>query len=203
MLTLQGKSGTIGIAVKVLDNKQVAKDTITPKDRFNHLNKKEEILLNSVWRTLHIRGYINNDHTLTRWGKALNATLSALPTYTKEFVGTLVEVEEASVIAMELAQLGLLNSNNMFPAYTPAQYNGDANDKRNALLVSRVASLGKFSHDELGYTGPLSRHILAYSSMINAVRESLRDLAEACLVQLLFNGDAVRETVDYNDLGYE
>jgi hypothetical protein len=176
---------------------------VTKKDPNNLLDSKEEILLNTVWRMLHIRGYINNDHTLTKWGKVLNTTLRALPNLPPEKTATLVELEEAAVVAVELARLGLLTSSNMFPMYTGAPYSDDETVNRNTLLISRIACLGKFSHQEIGYTGPLSRHFLGYNSMATAVRESLRDLAEVCLVNLLFNGDAVRNRDDYGDLGFE
>jgi Temperature dependent protein affecting M2 dsRNA replication len=91
----------------------------------------------------------------------------------------------------------------MFPMYTGQPYSEDETVNRNTLLIARVASLARFSHQEIGYTGPLSRHFLGYHSMATAVRESIRDLAEVCLVNLLFNGDAVRTREDYGDLGFE
>ena len=75
-------------------------------------------------------------------------------------------------------------------------------DKRNSLLVSRVASFGALQHGSIGFTGPLSRHLLGYNSMITAVRYSLRDLAEVSLVTILLNGEADRD-VDLTELGLE
>lgn len=77
-------------------------------------------------------------------------------------------------------------------------------DKRNCLLISRVASLGKLRHKPIGFTGPLSRNHLAYHSMISAVRNSLRDLIEMTIASLLLHGDAEREgRSDWLDLGLE
>jgi len=74
-----------------------------------------------------------------------------------------------------------------------------ANDKRNTLLVSRVASLLSLRHKPVGYVGPLSRHILGYASLINAVRSSLRDLLEVTFTTLLLNGDADRDVLFANN----
>jgi len=70
-----------------------------------------------------------------------------------------------------------------------------ATDKRNCLLVSRVASLLRLNHEQCGYVGPLSRHLLGYTSIINVVRASLRDLLEVTLTTLLLRGDADRDTL--------
>jgi hypothetical protein len=152
---------------------------------------------------LSLRGYITADHTLTSWGRVLFTMLSALPPIALERRSTLIELEEAVVVAAELLRLGLLNAKDMFPMYGGAPYNKDEIVNRNTLLIARVACLGKLEHQEIGYSGPLSRHLLGYHSMTTAVRESLRDMAEVCLVNLLFNGDVIRDRIDYGDLGFE
>ena len=68
------------------------------------------------------------------------------------------------------------------------------------MLVSRVASLGKLRHQPVGYTGPLSRHLLAYQSMTSAVHASLRDLVEMSLATMFLDGMADRERDDWMDL---
>jgi temperature dependent protein affecting M2 dsRNA replication len=152
---------------------------------------------------LSLRGFVAADHTLTPWGRVLFTMLSALPALPPERRSTLIELEEAVVVATELLRLGLLNAKDMFPMYGGAPYNKDEVVNRNTLLIARVACLGSLAHQEIGYSGPLSRHLLGYHSMTTAVRESLRDMAEVCLVSLLFNGDVVRDRNDYGDLGYE
>jgi hypothetical protein len=184
----------LGQAIKSLNDPSFAAKTVKEKDLSNPLKLKHEILINSVWRLLHLRGYVNDDHTLTAWGKVLHATVSAVPS---------PNLEEAAIIAIELARLGLLTAKNMFTGYSGAPYRNSETVKRNILLISRIACLGKFQHQEIGYTGPLSRHLLAYHSMITAVKRSLRDLAEVCLTTLLLNGDADRRRDDYIDLGIE
>ena len=73
-------------------------------------------------------------------------------------------------------------------------------DKRNCLLVSRVASLGKLRHQPKGYSGPLSRHLLGYHSIISTLRASLRDLVEISLTTMFLDGNADRDRNDWMDL---
>lgn len=69
------------------------------------------------------------------------------------------------------------------------------------LLVSRVACIGKIRHKPIGYSGPLSRQLLSFRSLIGAIRSSLRDLIEVVLASLLLNGEADRDRSDWTDLG--
>lgn len=73
-------------------------------------------------------------------------------------------------------------------------------DKRNCLLVSRVVSLGKLRHQPKGYSGPLSRHLLGYHSIISTLRASLRDLVEISLATMFLEGNAERDRNDWMDL---
>lgn len=74
-------------------------------------------------------------------------------------------------------------------------------DKTFNLLVSRVACIGKIRHKSIGYSGPLSRQLLSFRSLICAVRSSLRDLIEVVLASLLLNGEADRDRNDWTELG--
>lgn len=77
-------------------------------------------------------------------------------------------------------------------------------DKRNCMLVSRVACLGKINHEQRAYSGPLSRHLLAYQSVISSVHAALRDLMEMTLVGMFLEGLVDRDRNDWVDisLGY-
>lgn len=65
----------IQYAVAVLSDDTFAKKTRTPKKDGEHsiLTQQREILYNTIWRFLQDRNYINSDHTLSAWGKALKA----------------------------------------------------------------------------------------------------------------------------------
>lgn len=69
--------------------------------------------------------------------------------------------------------------------------------------MSRVACLGKLKHSPIGYTGPLNRHLLAFTSAVATVRSALRDLMEMSIATLFLNADAERERDDLSELGLE
>ena len=73
-------------------------------------------------------------------------------------------------------------------------------DKRNCMLISRTACLGKLRHQPRGYSGPLSRHLLSYHSIISSLHATLRDLIEMSLATMFLEGDADRERTDWMDL---
>ena len=178
--------------VSLLDSAFVGK-TVTPKDAANPLKSKEEILSNTLWRCVQLRGYVDTKHNLTGWGKALQAALSHLDPED--------HLEEATFLAVELVRLNLMKANDLFATYIGAPLRGSEKDKKSCLLVSRVACLGKLRHKSIGFTGPLSRNLLAHHSFISAVRSDLRDLVEIVLTNLLLNGDADRQRDDWTDLG--
>lgn len=69
------------------------------------------------------------------------------------------------------------------------------------MLVSRVACIAKLQHKPIGYSGPLSRQLLCYRSLISEVRSALRSLIEVILAGLLLSGDAERDRNDWPELG--
>lgn len=69
------------------------------------------------------------------------------------------------------------------------------------MLISRVACIAKLQHKPIGYSGPLSRQLLCYRSLISEVRAALRNLIEVVLAGLLLSGDAERDRKDWAELG--
>lgn len=90
-----------------------------------------------------------------------------------------------------MLRLNALNADDMFP-YGGAPQRGSDADRRNTLLISRVACLAKLKHKSIGFTGPLSRHLLGYRDTASAVRTSLRNLVEMSLCTMMFNGHVDR-----------
>ncbi|KAA6408456.1 MAG: hypothetical protein FRX48_07538 [Lasallia pustulata] len=186
--------GSLAYAVRSLSDATFASKTLIskPKTGFQPLVTLQEITVNAVWRFLQLRNYVDNKHELTPWGKVMDITLTAC--------GSSKEQEEAGFIAVELLRLGLLNNSPMFPNYSGTPLRGTDTDKRSCLLVSRVASLGKLRHQPKGYSGPLSRHLLGYHSVISALRASLRDLVDISLATMFLDGNADRDRNDWMDL---
>ena len=55
-------------------------------------------------------------------------------------------------------------------------------------------------HPARGYSGPLSRHLLAYHAMITEIRLCLRDLVEMNLAVMFLEADAERIREDLLDI---
>lgn len=70
------------------------------------LSSQEDILSNVMWRFLQLRGYIDEKHQLTAWGKCLDQALSALDPTDK--------LGEAVFIAIEMLRWDLLNTKHWF-----------------------------------------------------------------------------------------
>lgn len=69
-----------------------------------------------MWRFLQLRGFVDDEHRLTPWGKVLEATLVVS--------GANKAQEQAAFLAVELLRLGLLNADTMFRDYSGAPMRG-------------------------------------------------------------------------------
>lgn len=132
-------AGTLSFAILSLENPDFAAKTVSQKPRAGQevgievlkfeqcadysklLKHRDEILANAVWRLLQLRGYLNEQHQLTEWGKVLEAVWSAS--------GTRRDEEEAALIAVELMRLELINPDTMFLGYGGAPGNGSGGRK--------------------------------------------------------------------------
>ena len=171
------------------------------------LKTTQEISANAIWRMLQLRGYVDEQHQLTPWGHVLHDALVV--------AGPAKEIQEAVMIAVDLLRFDALSADTMFPNYAGAPVNGTGNrnnastdsdsssyfpadiDKRNCMLISRVACLGKIHHKQLPYSGPLSRHLTAYQGMASNIRNALRDLLEMILAAMLMEGSVDRNQSDW------
>lgn len=153
---------------------------------------QDDILANVFWRFLQLRGYVDDKHQLTAWGTCLEQALSVLdPTW---------NLEEPTFIAIELLRLGILNAKDWFSHVSGGPMRGSDEERTFNMLVSRVACIGKLRHKNIGYSGPLSRQLLSFRSLISTVRATLRDLIEVVLAGLLLGGDADRDRKDWTEM---
>ncbi|KAL7271158.1 hypothetical protein RUND412_006108 [Rhizina undulata] len=162
-----------------------AEKTIVPKDE-----DADEIIINTLWRMLQLRNFIDGGkHTLTPWGRGLQAALSTLDVS--------VNIEESIYLAFELMRLKVLKSDN----FASGEASRDE-DRAHTMLISQVASLVPINHKSIGYTGPLNRSLLGFNSFVRGLTRTLRNFAEMTLASLLMHGDADRdERQDWSDLG--
>lgn len=187
--------GSIGFAIKSLGDEAFRKATLktdTPP-KPGSISSTEEVLANTLWRFLHLRGYVDDEHKLTEWGNALATTIKALPT---------PDQEEAALLAFELLRLGLLNARNRHDEWIGGPNMGNDEQNKHCLLIARCACLLKLRHKEIGFTGPLSKNLLAYHSIISAVRECDRDLIETVAATMFISAHAERKKrTDWEKIG--
>ncbi|KAL2011533.1 hypothetical protein VTN00DRAFT_4251 [Thermoascus crustaceus] len=188
---LQTGRGSFKFAVQSLKDPDFVSKSFAGKDT-PVLASQEDILSNVFWRFLQLRGYIDEKHQLTSWGTCLEQALSVLD--------PAENLEEPTFIAIELLRLGILNTKHWFSHVSGGPMRGSDEDKKFNMLVSRVACIGKLRHKSIGYSGPLSRQLLSYRSLVCAVRATLRDLIEVVLAGLLLSGEADRDRKDWTEM---
>lgn len=213
-------AGTLAFALLSLQDKEFPPKTIPPKKEEKKDDKKDEkkeekdkprekeikltsdseVMSNVLWRVLHLRGYINDKHELTSWGRALAVTLQAVGGDVKKYKDV-HHVQEAAFLAFELLRFDNLNSRNRHSELIGGPLRGDDADKASCILIGRTACLLKIRHGSVGYTGPLSKNLLSFHSIIKAVRETDRDLVEAAAASIFLNGHATRDKVDFAKIG--
>ncbi|KAJ5050472.1 uncharacterized protein L3040_002354 [Drepanopeziza brunnea f. sp. 'multigermtubi'] len=196
-------AGSLSFAILALQSPKFPASTIyipTGKEHVTGIDSKVELQSNVLWRFLHLRGYINDQHELTNWGKALAITLKAVGPTIKAY-NDIHHLEEATFLAFELLRFDNLNSHRRHSELIGGPLRGSEEDKAHCILIGRTACLLKLRHENLGYTGPLSKNFLAFHSIIKEVRETDRDLMEGVLASLLLNGQGKRPRDDLDGLG--
>ncbi|RHZ52224.1 MKT1 family protein [Aspergillus thermomutatus] len=189
---LQSTSSPLKFAVQSLQDPEfVAKSFASSKDA-QPLSSQDEILANVYWRFLQLRGYIDEKHRLTSWGVCLEQALSVLDPAD--------DLEEATFLAVEMVRFGLLNFKQWFSHVSGGPMRGSDEDKKFNILISRVACIAKIQHKNIGYSGPLSRQLLCYRSLVSEVRSTLRNLIEVVLAGLFLSGDANRDRNDWTEM---
>ena len=162
------------------------------------LDTEDEIRVNVLWRMLQMRQFIDREtHKLTPWGKALVAAIKDLDTEDESLIYPLY-------IALELYRMNALKPDNFTPSFTGAPTHGTEEDKANTMLISRVCGLVNLDHKKIGYTGPLSRNLLAFNGFSRTLTRELRNFTEMTLVHMLMEGDVDRDSSkrgDWAELG--
>ncbi|KAF5024887.1 hypothetical protein F66182_3045 [Fusarium sp. NRRL 66182] len=166
-----------------------------PKERpIKGIDSTDMVTSVTIWRFLHLRGYANDEHKLTKWGNALATTLLNLED-AENNSPDVPGLSEAALVAFELIRFGLLTGK-----HTEGQpglpRKGSYEDKAALVLISECASLLKLRHQVYGYTGPLNKNLLSFWSLASAVREADRDLIEAILASMFLYGQSKRERED-------
>jgi len=195
--------GSILSEVRALKNpKFVALTRSNPKEKLRGVESAALIKSICLWRFLHIRGYVDDQHELTSWGSALAAALSALEPTVSKYPG-FPHLYESVLVALDLIRFELLNARNPHDELRGLPLNGSESDQASLLLISRCASLLKLRHQANGYTGPLSKNLLAFRSLVSEVRSADRDLVEAILASMFMYAQAKRNRDDGWELSHQ
>ena len=192
--------GLITFEVLSLPNEEFVKHTFAMNKIIKGIDDKRMIASIVVWRFLHLRGYVDDDHTLTRWGTALASSLLTIRE-TETRLGEGAPLAEAVLMAFELIRYDLLNGKNKHEELHGLPLKGTEEDKTSLLLISRCATLLKLRHQTNGYTGPLNKNLLAFRSLSATVREANRDLVEAIVASMFIYGQSDRDRDDYLEIG--
>ncbi|KAK4670291.1 uncharacterized protein QC763_210400 [Podospora pseudopauciseta] len=183
--------GSIFSEVLALEKPEFVATTFSQKDKKVKNLSPDLIKSFSIWRFLHIRGYVDNKHELTNWGKALSQALTALQPTAKRY-WKVPHLYESIIVALELVRFDLLNAKNKHEELRGLPMHGSEDDQLSLLLISRCACLLKLRHESYGYTGPLSKSLLAFRSLASEVRAADRDLVEAILASTFMAAQADR-----------
>lgn len=170
-------------------------DKTFPKERpIKGIDSTNMVTSVAIWRFLHLRGYADDKHKLTKWGNALAATLITLQDV-KESNPEVTGLSEAALVAFELIRNGLLTGKHA-EGQPGLPRKGSYEEKATLVLISECASLLKLRHQVYGYTGPLNKSLLSFWSLASAVREADRDLIEAIVASMFLYGQSKRERDD-------
>ncbi|TDZ53627.1 Uncharacterized protein CTRI78_v006886 [Colletotrichum trifolii] len=193
--------GSIAFEVLALLFDNFVAGTFAKEKRIVGIDSVQNITAIAIWRFLHLRGYVDDSHTLTNWGSAVARAIWAMKDYLKDAkLPEGLNIFEAILLAFELIRFDVLNSRHRHEELNGAPAAGSDEDKASIVLISRCASLLKLRHESNGYTGPLNKNLLLFRSLSTAVREADRDLVEAIVAFSFLNAHSKRERNDYLEI---
>ncbi|GAA5972733.1 hypothetical protein JCM11641_002996 [Rhodosporidiobolus odoratus] len=170
----------------------LAQRTIVPKNSDRPLDKKDEIVANTLWRFLELRSFLTSAHQHTPHASAMHLAMKKSKVNDK--------FQEPLFLAMELLRANVLHSGRIGTRpYSggPNFQGGTDGDKRSMLLVMRVFSIVPLVFAPGPWNGPLSRELVVFNSFVRATSRSVRNLIEAIAVNFLLRADAQRSYSDY------
>jgi Temperature dependent protein affecting M2 dsRNA replication/XPG I-region len=141
----------------------------------------DQLLSNVFFRFFQTVDFISTGHTATPWGSVLVEAIKANPGLAEELI-----------ISLSLIKSGYLTARQFEPAYSGGPLRGTAEERKHILLISRLATHISLDHNPIGFTGPLSRSLLSFQSIMAEQIKAYRVLVEAILVSSLANGESDR-----------
>ncbi|KAL5093034.1 hypothetical protein Trisim1_011830 [Trichoderma cf. simile WF8] len=185
-------AGPVYLEVLALANQDFVDKTFPKEKPIKGIDSANMVASVVIWRFLHLRGYVDDSHKLTKWGNALATTLIAIRDTMEDRVPF---VEESALLAFELLRFGLLSGK--YREGAPGMpRKGTNEDKSCVILISQCASLLKLRHQAFGYTGALNKSLLGFRALSTTVREADRDLIEAIVASMFLYGQCNRDRTD-------
>ncbi|KAL1894750.1 hypothetical protein Sste5346_005725 [Sporothrix stenoceras] len=198
----KSSSGSIAFELAAVNNKDFVAETLKAH-KIKETESGDVIVSLTLWKLLTLRGYIDSKTLeLTKWGVALSKTFAALEPVVKKQPELTSSLHAAALLAYDLVRLDLLNAKNQHAELQGYPANGTVEDRDAAVLISRTATLLQLRQDTSGYTGPLSKSLLAFHTLTTTVGEANRAIVESLLALTFMSNQAKRERVDYWDIGH-
>ncbi|OAA72269.1 XPG I-region protein [Cordyceps fumosorosea ARSEF 2679] len=195
--------GTVYLEVLALANTEFVAKTISREKIIRGVDSTGMIVSVAIWRFLHLRGYVDDSHQLTKWGRALATTMLHLRELRDSSEKNPIDpaLDEAALLAFELVKFGCLNGQHQEATPGLPRKGSDA-DKAALVLISQAATLLKLRHQVFGYTGPLNKSLLMFRSLSSAIREADRGLIEGIVASMFMYGQCQRERDDYLEISH-
>ncbi|CAK7275274.1 hypothetical protein SEPCBS119000_006610 [Sporothrix epigloea] len=195
-------SGSIVFELKALSNNDFVADALkAPKIR--SIESGDTIVSLTIWKLLTLRGYFNpKTLELTKWGVALGKTFATLEPLLLKYPEVAPMLYSAALLAFDMIRLDLLHSRNQHPELQGLPVNGSAEDRDTVVLISRTATLLQLRQDTAGYTGPLSKSLLAFHTLTTTVADANRAIIDSLLALTFMSNQAERDRSDYWDIGH-
>lgn len=170
-----------------------AQRTIGAREASARLTKKDELVANSLWRFLELRGFLSEQHTHTAYGRALHTALRQVKVNDR--------VQEPLYLALELLRAGVLHGDvYSHTAHSGGPSFGGVEEMQHMLLVMRALSLVPMTFQARAWDAPLSRELLVFNSFVRSLSRSLRSLVEMVTLTLLLRSESRQPRDDYLDL---
>ncbi|CAK7204049.1 hypothetical protein SEUCBS139899_006800 [Sporothrix eucalyptigena] len=200
--TASPSAGSIAYELAALGNKEFVA-SILKAPKIKGIESADTIVSLTLWKLLTMRGYVDSK-TLepTKWGVALGKTFAALEPVFRKHPEVATTLHAAALLAFDLIRLDLLNSKNQHAELQGLPVNGPTEDRDTVVLISRTATLLHLRQDTSGYTGPLSKSLLAFHTLTTTVADANRAIIESILALTFMSNQAQRERTDYWDIGH-
>ncbi|KAF5359075.1 hypothetical protein D9757_013296 [Collybiopsis confluens] len=158
-----------------------------------HLEKKDEIVANVIWRFLELRGFLLNTHTHSPLARAMYTAIKQARVNDK--------FQDPLYLFLELVRAGVMHGHLWSSrAFSGGPSFGTDDEKSCMLLVMRVLSIVPLNFMPQAWSAPLSRELLVFNSFVRSLTRALRTLLEVTSLNMLLRSDARRNRDDLLDI---